>query len=141
MTNAAASQQNTGPLPDQRVRQTPGARLVFVIWFLFHTQKTFPFEGRARRSFPFAREDRPYLLYPPIALSFCPHSCLFFSLSFFHRLSNYKLYWQLTTRPKLVRSFHGEATDDVFVALMPTFSSTFACTRKLSRGVPRCGLF
>lgn len=39
--------------------------------------------------------------------------CLFFSLSFFYRLSNYKLYWQLTTSPKLVRSFHGEASNNV----------------------------
>lgn len=38
------------------------------------------------------------------------------SLFLFRYFSNYKLYQQLTTSSKLVRSFHGEAIDDVSVA-------------------------
>lgn len=40
------------PEAGQRVRQTPGAPLVLVIWFSFLAQKTFPFGGQARRLFP-----------------------------------------------------------------------------------------
>lgn len=104
------------PLAGQQVRQTPGALLM--IWFSFRTQKTFPFEGRARRSFPFARKNvSASRLCSSLFARTRSDLYVYLSLpSLFRYFSNYKLYQQLTTSSKLVRSFHGEAIDDVSVA-------------------------
>jgi len=91
-----------------------------------------------------SREERLYLLAIPLFIYLYPfHSrtcicvcvCVFFS----YCLSNYKLYWQLTTSSRLIRAFHGEENDDVSVA--DADSRRCSCMKKLIRGVLRRGLF
>lgn len=61
-----------------------------------------------------SREERLYLsatllfylsVRAPLSISTCIYIYIF--LSFSYCFSNYKLYWQLTTSSRLVRSFHG----------------------------------
>lgn len=54
--------------------------------------------------------SHPYALHSP------SNTCTYISPSFSSCLSNYKLYWQLTTSSRLVRAFHGDENDDVFAA-------------------------
>ena len=135
MTNARSACRTSiiksTPEAGQRVRQTPGAPLVLVIWFSLLAQKTFPFGGRrARRGATLVSFREPLdflplslslsLSAPPVSFAsgritlFPSHSPFsYFALGAPFCFSNYKLYRQLTTIPRLVRTFLGESSDNV----------------------------
>lgn len=67
------------PLAGQRVRQTPGALLM--IWFSFHPQKIFPFEGRARAT-RFLSREKNVSVSRLCSLSICPYTLRCICVSF-----------------------------------------------------------
>lgn len=70
-----------------------------------------------------SREEHLYLSVTPLfiypyalhSICTCIYIYIYLSFSFSYCFSNYKLYWQLTTSLRLVRSFHGKS-DDISVA-------------------------
>lgn len=134
LTNAAASKTQSSPA-GQQVRQMPGAAAHPHDLVLGPHSKDISFWGPCKTLVSFRKKKRIVSLplgYASICSALCIHICIFLSL-FLPLLLELQIILAINDElSRLVRSFHGGASNDVSVVNTGILSSAFVCTRKLS---------